>query len=523
MSRRRASRTLELLNPLRGLTPAQVVGRIEAAQRGDLALYQWTLHIIEQADPDYSAVVSRCLAPLLAMDWDIKTVSPEESAQPIDDALATEQANVLRAAYEKIENLYEAFSHMALAKFRGFSIAQLVAAEADGLVEAAPGDATQIDCLRHWNFVRDGIERTWRWNPDATSRVFESLNDAPEVRPVTPGFLVRDYARPVGRIALTKFIHCNFATKAWGEFLEICAEQGIAVIGPPGVDISGDKAEEYVAGIESYRDGGHGLFPGGSQIVFANNLRGTVPFEARMRYLREQLVLAATGGLHTMLAEPTGIGPGSSESHQDGFEQLAQGEAREISEIFQRKFDKPLLQARFPGRPQLAYFEIASRKETNVSQIIKDAAAMPGSGYRIKQARLEEETGYELEPYTAAAPQEPPTAFGAAYNRAAGARASTAADDGDVGAIMAETRLAVGRAIQGDLKPIAERVAAIIERIDAGATADEVQADVSRFLSDELPGLAERIIAEPSSVEAYVQAMSAALANGIESATEGKP
>lgn len=521
MSRRRASRNLESLNPLRGLTPTQVVARIEAAQRGDLALYQWTLHIIEQADPDYSAVVSRCLAPLLAMDWDIKTVSPEDSALPIDEVLANEQAAVLRAAYEKIENLYEAFSHLALAKFRGFSIAQLVAADAaaGGMVEAAPGEATQIDCLRHWNFVRDGIERRWRWNPEARSCVFESLPAAVEIKPDSSNFLVRDYARPVGRIALTKFIHCNFATKAWGEFLEICAEQGIAVVGPPGVDISGEKSDEYLSAIENYRDGGHGLFPGGSQIFFANNLRGSIPFEARMRFLMEQLVRAATGGLHTMLAEPTGIGPGSSDSHQKGFEQLAQGEAREISEIFQRKFDKPLLQAHFNGRPQLAYFEIASRKEKDVSQIVKDAGALIASGYRVKQARMEEETGYELEVFQGGAPSEQPAAAGLVLNRAAGPR-SAAADEDATGAILAEARMAMQAPIAADLKPIADRVAAIVTLMDEGASDAELKAAVARFLNDELPGLAKQIIQEPSGIEAYVEAMSAALANGIEAAAE---
>ena len=66
------------LNPLRGLTIKRAVTLLEQAQRGIMADYQWTCRLMERRFPDLSALISRRISALMEMDWEIKTVTPEE-------------------------------------------------------------------------------------------------------------------------------------------------------------------------------------------------------------------------------------------------------------------------------------------------------------------------------------------------------------------------------------------------------------------------------------------------------------
>lgn len=76
MSRRK--NWIEQTNPLRWLTPATVVGYLEAGQRGELAMLMWLYHIIEQSDPDLLALVERRTSAVCEMDWNIGAAQPEE-------------------------------------------------------------------------------------------------------------------------------------------------------------------------------------------------------------------------------------------------------------------------------------------------------------------------------------------------------------------------------------------------------------------------------------------------------------
>jgi hypothetical protein len=78
MSRRR---WIEHLNPLRNLTPATVVGYLEAGQRGELAMLMWLYHIIEQSDPDLLALVERRASAIGEMDWNIGQAADDENGR----------------------------------------------------------------------------------------------------------------------------------------------------------------------------------------------------------------------------------------------------------------------------------------------------------------------------------------------------------------------------------------------------------------------------------------------------------
>lgn len=392
MSRRK--NFIEQTNPLRGLTPATVVGYLEAGQRGELPMLMWLYHIIEQSDPDLLALVERRISAVCEMDWNIVSAP---SAEPEDGKRNTEEA--LRAAYDRIENLQQAIAHLALASFRGFSICQLQDAEGN---PAAPGVATRIACLPHWNFVRDGIRPVFKWNPEARQTSFDSLAGEP-LDPTRDRLLIRVVERPINRIALVKFIRSNFTQKAWADYIEKVASDGVFIVGPPGVP--DEKAPEYKANAESASAGGGGYLPYQSDVKFANAQRGLAPFEAHMRFLREQLVMAGTGGILTMLSEPTGIGGGATGAHANAFKTIARKEAREISEVFQRYFDKPLLQSLFPGEPVSAWFELAYREETDSAALVSQVVQL-AQVFDLDPSEISEKTGLTLS--KRAAPPLPP-------------------------------------------------------------------------------------------------------------------
>ena len=80
----------------------------------------------------------------------------------------------------------------------------------------------------------------------------------------------------------------------------------------------------------------------------------------------------------------------------EAFDDLTEAEAALISEIFQEQFDRPLLARRFPGQPQLAYFELAATRALDPAEVINQALTLARAGYEIDPAELAEKTGYRV-------------------------------------------------------------------------------------------------------------------------------
>src|SRR5580704_15207627 len=114
-----ANRWRENYNPLRNLEIRDATSRLEMGKRGDYALLQWTYSFIEETFPTLSGLLTRCEAPLINFDWEIKvrTTLPPGA----DEAMAARQKQTLCDAYEGIDNLKEAWKFLHLAEFRGFS------------------------------------------------------------------------------------------------------------------------------------------------------------------------------------------------------------------------------------------------------------------------------------------------------------------------------------------------------------------------------------------------------------------
>src|SRR5450755_2973315 len=107
-------------NPLRGLTIAQLVTMLEAAERGNYARLQWLYRFVEKRNSTLRAVLQRRQASMTRLDWDIR-LHDATTATANPRTLAARQAAVLRDAYERVGNLREAVTFLALAEFRGYA------------------------------------------------------------------------------------------------------------------------------------------------------------------------------------------------------------------------------------------------------------------------------------------------------------------------------------------------------------------------------------------------------------------
>ena len=213
--------------------------------------------------------------------------------------------------------------------------------------------------------------------------------------PVDPArFIIREAPRPINRVALIAFIRKSLSQKDWDAFIEIFGLPGAVVIGPPGVPQGSETL--YQTAAENVAKSASGYLPNGSSVEFSDAPRGSSPFREHLRYHEEQLILAGTGGLLTMLAQ-SGSGTLAGSAHQETFEIIAKAEALKLSEVFQKQFDAETLERLFPGQPRLAYFEIAANQETDVSTIVDHAAKLSQAGYRVQRDALAEKTGYDLE------------------------------------------------------------------------------------------------------------------------------
>jgi len=383
------NRWRDSLNPLRSLTLARAVTALESAQRGQFPDLEWYYRFIERRDPDLIALIERRTGALKEMNWNVKTLDEKTADQrgiAFDETLAKKQAGALRAAYNKLDNLYAAISHLAMASFREFAIAQL---HDENGKPAAPGAATHVELLDQWNFCREGHGGDFFWNPESKMTDASTLGETNRIAPLNN--LIRVWERPLDEIAFIKFVRSSLCDKDWDSFVEIFGVPGGVVIMPANVPAG--KEADYQTAAESVAEGASGALPSGSDIKWPDSVRGSSPFRDRSAYLTEKLILAGTGGLLTMLAQ-SGSGTLAGSAHMEAFRLVARAEAREIGELFQKQFDKILLDTQFPGAPVLAYFELAANDTPDTGAMIKEILDLSSAGFAVDPAQVQEKTGY---------------------------------------------------------------------------------------------------------------------------------
>lgn len=486
------NRWREQWNPLVNLVMIRARLLLEQAQRGEFADYQWTCKFAEERFPVLFSLISRRTSAILEMDWNIKTCSTEKSG--FDQTLADDQKAALREAYERIDNLSEVFEHLVLATFRGYSHIQK---------QAGPdGEINHFECLDQWNFCRSGLYGPWVWNPEALLTTAFALGEKNLIDPEE--FIIREVARPVNPIALVAYIYWGLGRKDWAGFVEIFGIPGGVVIGPPNVAV--DKEAQYQTAGEDIAKGGSGFLPHGSDFKFNDSPRGGQPFKEFMEEIKQDVVLAGTGGLLTMLTE-SGSGTLAGNAHADTFTQIAKGESKKISECLQRGFDVEILEANFPGKPRLAYFELAANEEMETRQVVADIATLSTAGYKVTREEVEEKTGYELEEMPDPGSRIPnPSSPGNLQNRSA----ALAATDH----VIESATKKLGIAQAQTLAPVFDRLRGILELEDPAAG----RAALTQFKRD-LPQMLHSINQDPATAKVLEDSLVAGLLNGFASAT----
>lgn len=474
------------MNPLRGFTIQRAVTLLEDGERGAYADLQWAFRFAEKRNATLRALKRLRLAAIGKLDWDIKRVD--------DSRAAKRQQERIRAAYDRIENLREAIRFTALAEFRGFSHLEK-RYEGDN----PTNDVVRLEPVEQWFWCRDTSLGEWQYNATAQNT---TRGEPVELQ----HFIVREVDDPIDEIGLLAHAAEGLGKKDYAGFIETYGLPPIFGELPPDT-ADATKVAQYQAMMEAVIGDMRGTIPSGAKIhTVGDGVRGVNPFREFLDTIREEIVLAGTSGKLTMLNGPTGLGGGQSEVHQDTFDELAQAEAAEISELFQRHFDEVILEREFGGQPCLAYFEIAAKDQVDVGQVLDHAVKAKQAGVRIETTELAEKTGYTLvdEP-----PPVPPTFGGLPFGGPPQGTPLQIANRMVRNATKAKQIEALAAAQRETFAPLLDKLEEIRDAKDPGAYADAV----ARF-RDEVKRLGPKMVADPKLAAALQGILAEAAAEG---------
>lgn len=370
---------LERFNPLQGATLGTLSSYFADADEGRFANVMWMARKMIRRDPTIRACMRRIYAQLMKLKWQVKIM--ETLPTGITEAKAKRQAETLKQRYEQIENLKQAAAASAMADFYGFAHLEKHYDER--------GVVKRLQPVPQWHWIRDGLYGAWRYN--ASARPWNK--DAVPVQP--EDFIVREVDDPWIEIALINGLRINQNDRDWDGFAARYGIPSTFFIAPPGA--TEEKLDEFQSVAEDLAADGAGTLPNGSEVkTHESQAKGEV-FDLKAKHHQSAIVLAATGGLLTMLAQ-SGSGTLAGGAHSDTWRDLVAGIASEVSECFQEQLDKVWLAEMFPGQPVGAYFELEFPEEgTDVKALVESVSTLKSAGYRVKTEWLAEETGMPLE------------------------------------------------------------------------------------------------------------------------------
>ena len=395
-------------NPLRGLTMSRVVAELEMGQRGDLSMLQWLYHFIEKRDATLRGAKRRILSALTKLDWNIKIRADLSAA---DQIAAGKQQAALKAEYDGLKKFRATLKHLALAEFRGFSHIEKHF--------AADGSISGLMPVPQWHWCKRGFYGDWLFQENALQGGISGV-------PIDPAnFIIREVEDPIDEIAVVAFCRKGLSSKDFDSFV---ARYGIPFVfwilsESMAAALANDptRMNEWLAIMRGIGSDGEGILPGGTLQALDSGMKGGKdqnPFLQHLGYQDEQIVMAATSGKLTMLNDPTGLGSGNADAHQNTFDDLAQALALDISEILQDQFDEPVLARLFPGTPALVYFELAAQDAEDVGVLVTNVKTLSDAGWQMDNDEISEKTGYTLSPkavpppaFPAAPPPAPPTSL----------------------------------------------------------------------------------------------------------------
>lgn len=370
---------LERFNPLRGATLGTLSTYFDEADEGRYAHVMWMARKMIRRDPTIRACMRRIYAQLMKLKWRVKIM--EELPTGLSEAQAKAQADHLKQRYEQIENLKQAAAASAMADFYGFAHLEKHYDER--------GETFRLQPVPQWHWIRQGLYGAWKFNPTAKPW----CNDAQPINPAD--YIIREIDDPWIEIALIHGLRLNQNDRDWDGFAARYGIPSTFFIAPPGADET--KLDEFETIANDLAADGAGVLPNGSDVKTHEAAQKGEVFESKTKRHESAIVLAATGGLLTMLAE-SGSGTLAGGAHSDTWRDLVAGIASEVSEAFQEQMDKVWLAEKFPGQKLAAYFELEFPEEsTDTAALATTVKTLNEAGYKVKRAWLEEESGMPLE------------------------------------------------------------------------------------------------------------------------------
>lgn len=370
-------------NPLHGLNEIEAQMIYDAARDGNFSRLQWLYANLERTDPTLLVCVERRTSALVGLDW---KVVPRPTAA--DEALADEQKRALEEALAKIDNLPDAIEHLGLAFFRGYAHVAPVWDE-DGLTR-------HLDLPDNWNFARDPKTGRWYWNPRAEYGV---PGVSPALVPIPDGETIWiDRPRPIDYPAVSIFLRSALAEMSWGQFLERFGIPPVFLTMPEGA--TEKDVTRFKEAAEAFTNGQAGALPYGTAVHFATEARGQNPFAEFVRHQSELIVLLATGGTLTSLAQ-SGTGTLAGEAQMDVWREIVARDGALVGNALDKGLAEPMVRALFPGKPVEVRFELGREAAISPADALDLAAKARAAGYILDRDELADATGFQLERDTA--------------------------------------------------------------------------------------------------------------------------
>ena len=426
---------IERTNPLRGLSISRATSMFDSARVWGSPRLQYAYNEIEATDPVLMTCVERRQSALSGLGY--RFVASASG----DQTLADEQRNALDEFAGGIENFSEALEHLDLGFFRGFSHVQPI----------WDGDKVRhVNLLDSWNFLRNDMGE-WLWNPrcNETPRGLEPIG--PDARLVS---LVR--RRAIDYPAMMIYIRHALGDRDWGRFIERYAIPPVHFEMAPG---AGEKDKPiYQEAGDAAHNGQNTVRPSGSHIDFAAEARGADPFTPFIEHQDKYIVLLATGGTLTSLAQ-SDTGSLAGGAQMEVWREIVARDGVEIANVLNRSLFRKYIEMKFPGRPVCARFELSNETKPTADEIADLAGKLKTAGYTVDQAELEEAVGLKLVKDETPAPQ---LGFGAPFmNKAPAPRPDARpSDDEQPADILA--------AFAKDMSPAGKAVAELLKDIENG-------------------------------------------------------
>jgi phage gp29-like protein len=364
---------LERTNPLVGLSIRTAQNIFDCARAGDTQRLHGIFQEIEAANPILFTCIDRRQSAIAGFRLKVSALPSAEGA------LADEQKDAVETFLAGIENFTETLEHLDTAFFRGFALAQPIWEE--------NGSVREIALHNSWEFlVHDGV---LYHNPecDGFTRSAVPCADA--------GLIGVQRRRAIDYPALSIHIRHAVSERDWGRFLERYALPKPAVTMAPNA--TNAQRGDYLTAARAVENGQVSVWPSGSSITdFAGGSRGTDPFKDFIEHQEKLVVLLATGGTLTSLAQAdTGSLAGGAQMKV--WQEIVLRDADVLSQAVMRSLIKPFLAQTFGARPCSVAFELDFPEERSAQDAANVAATLHQAGWRVDQGELEKAVGFTLE------------------------------------------------------------------------------------------------------------------------------